>query len=268
MNKMNIKRDGHLHTSFCPHGSKDIMEEYVKVAIEKGMKEISFTEHAPLPRSFLDPAPTKDSSMKIEDVPEYIKTGKHLKEKYHSQLAINIGFEVDYIEAYKDEIKDFLNRWGEDIDDAILSVHMIPVGEEYICMDYSAEEFGRLISIMGSVEKVHERYYQIVEQSIHADLGFYKPNRIGHLTLVNKFQKKYPVRTDYSQTIINLLKQLKDQDLELDANTAGWFKPDCEESYPPLQFIEEAAKVGITVIPGSDSHQAKGVAKGFSKLSI
>lgn len=263
---MNLKRDGHLHTSFCPHGSKDTMEEYVKMAIEKGMKEISFTEHAPLPRSFTDPAPTKDSSMNREDVPEYIKTGKHLKEKYKSELIINIGFEVDYIDGYTDEIKDFLYQWGEDIDDAILSVHMIPAEEEYICMDYSAEEFGRLVSIMGSVEKVHERYYQLIGQSIHADLGLYKPNRIGHLTLVNKFQKKYPVQTNYSQTVLNLLGQLKEQGLELDANAAGWFKPDCEESYPPFKFIKKAVEMGIKVIPGSDSHQAKGVAKGFNRL--
>ena len=44
-----MKRDGHIHTPFCPHGTKDSFEEYIEKALSLGFKEISFTEHAPLP---------------------------------------------------------------------------------------------------------------------------------------------------------------------------------------------------------------------------
>lgn len=266
MIEMYAKRDSHIHTQFCPHGSRDHMETYVNQAIKIGLKEISFTEHAPLPESFIDPAPTRDSSMKLEDVPAYFQEGEYLKAKYQGEIKINLGFEVDYLDEFKEETINFLNKWGEKIDDAILSVHMIPVGREYICMDYSPDEFGRIVSSLGSIERVHGLYYQLIEKSIQADLGKYKPKRIGHLTLVNKFQKKFPASIDSSDTIMNLLKQIRENDLELDANTAGWYKPDCGESYPPVAFIKHAASMGITIVPGSDSHQAGDLTRGFEKL--
>lgn len=44
-----IKRDGHIHTPFCPHRTKDDLEAYVHEAIKLGREEITFTEHFPLP---------------------------------------------------------------------------------------------------------------------------------------------------------------------------------------------------------------------------
>lgn len=38
-------KDGHIHSPYCPHGSKDALEDYVKRAIEIGLDEITFTEH-------------------------------------------------------------------------------------------------------------------------------------------------------------------------------------------------------------------------------
>ena len=33
---MNVKRDGHIHSHYCPHGSNDSFESYIKKAIEEG----------------------------------------------------------------------------------------------------------------------------------------------------------------------------------------------------------------------------------------
>ena len=41
------KRDAHIHTPFCPHGSKDALKQYVEKALERGFDSITFTEHAP-----------------------------------------------------------------------------------------------------------------------------------------------------------------------------------------------------------------------------
>jgi len=40
----NIK-DGHVHSPYCPHGSKDSFELYIESALKLGLKEITFTEH-------------------------------------------------------------------------------------------------------------------------------------------------------------------------------------------------------------------------------
>ncbi len=49
------KRDAHIHTPFCPHGSKDALKEYVEKALERGFDSITFTEHAPFLRHFKIP---------------------------------------------------------------------------------------------------------------------------------------------------------------------------------------------------------------------
>ena len=49
-----IERDGHIHSPYCPHGSKDSFDDYINEAIKKGIKEITFTEHLPVPNNFMD----------------------------------------------------------------------------------------------------------------------------------------------------------------------------------------------------------------------
>ena len=46
-----MKRDGHIHTPFCPHGTTDSFETYIEKAIANNFTEITFTEHAPLPQT-------------------------------------------------------------------------------------------------------------------------------------------------------------------------------------------------------------------------
>ena len=45
MIKVNILRDGHIHSPYCPHGTGDPFELYVERALEIGLEEITFTEH-------------------------------------------------------------------------------------------------------------------------------------------------------------------------------------------------------------------------------
>src|SRR5699024_4968598 len=140
---MKIIGDYHVHTPFCPHGTNDAWEDYILKAIAMGLAEISFTEHAPLPQSFTDPVPEQDSAMTLYQIESYFQQGEALKLKYQDQIKINIGFEVDYIEGYEQETKQFLDRYGKRIDDAILSVHMLKFDNgEYVCLDYSEQEFG------------------------------------------------------------------------------------------------------------------------------
>ena len=151
--------DGHIHTPYCPHGTDDSFEEYVQKAIQVGVDEISFTEHFPLPEGFEDPAPAKDSSIEADKMESYINDEKKIKEKYKDQIKINIGAEVDYIEGFEEEIKNNLNKYGEYLEDSILSVHMIKIEDKYYCMDFSCEEFEKIVNLLGSVESVYNLYY-------------------------------------------------------------------------------------------------------------
>lgn len=259
--------DYHIHTPFCPHGSNDDWEQYILKAIALGLKEISFTEHAPLPRSFTDPVPEQNSAMSWWDLQAYLKQGNDLKRKYQDQIKINIGFEVDFIEGFEIEIKSFLDQYGEQIDDAILSVHMLRTAEgKYVCIDYSAELFASIIEDFGSIEAVYQAYYHTVKLAVEANLGDYKPTRIGHLTLIEKFAKKFLIDFDHLKNIDQLLLLIAKKSYSLDLNTAGLYKPDCLSIYPNEIITKRSIELGLPLIPGSDSHEASTIARGFTQI--
>lgn len=255
-------KDGHIHTPYCPHGTKDSFRDYAERAIELGFKEISFTEHAPLPHGFTDPTPEMDSAMDVNHLEAYFHDIERIKDEYRGKIKINCGFEVDFIEGFEEEIKGFLTKFGPRLDDAILSVHFLKHEHGFDCLDYSPDVFGKLAKIYGSVEALYKKYYETVLKSIHADLGPYKPKRIGHITLVHKFQKKFPVISSFEKEIADLLEAIKEKGFELDYNGAGTAKPLCGEPYPPAWVIEKAASMGIPLIYGSDAHQKKELGQG------
>ncbi|SDB89883.1 histidinol-phosphatase (PHP family) [Pelagirhabdus alkalitolerans] len=264
---MTFLGDYHVHTPYCPHGSQDAWRAYIEKAISKGLTEISFTEHAPLPESFSDPVPLKDSAMNWSDLDDYLKQGHQLKNEYKHAMKINVGFEIDFIEDYEDQTRLFLDTYHPHIDDAILSVHMLKApNQNYYCLDYSTENFKSMINSFGSIDQVYQAYYKTVLQSIEADLGTHKPTRIGHMTLVRKFQEKFPNQKIYIDLIESILNQIKRHDYQLDVNTAGLYKPDCLELYPSRSILQKAKEMDITLTPGSDAHESKNIARGFEHI--
>ncbi|PRO64249.1 histidinol-phosphatase [Alkalicoccus urumqiensis] len=251
--------DGHIHTPFCPHGTADNLESYIHTAKERDAQSLTFTEHAPLPRTFDDPVPGKDSGMASEQLHPYLQAVTAAKEKWKNDIEIKVGLEVDYIHGYEAETKALLDEAGPYLDDAVLSVHFLPLNDRFHCIDFSPESFGEIVKEAGSLQAVYALYFEQVKQSIQADLGTYKPDRIGHMTLVRKFQKRFP--RDFSDEIwqFEVLDLVLQYGMSLDINTAGRYKPDCGEMYPPGKTAETAARMGIPLVYGSDAHASKQV---------
>lgn len=257
-------KDGHIHTPYCNHGTKDPLEDYVKKALEVGLTEMSFTEHLPLLHGipgvtdeFLD-----ESGMYIDNIMDYINDVKILKEKYKNSIKINIGFEVDYFEGYEDKTIALLNKYGAYIDDSILSTHFVKYEDNFYAVDM-LEDFSRLLEKVGSLEKVYDLYFNTVLKSINSDLGMYKPKRIGHITLVRRFAEKFPHEYKNIELFSRVIEELKHKDYEIDYNTAGLRKELCGETYPSGIFLEIIDKNNIRKIYGSDSHSARDVGEGF-----
>ncbi|MEK4255010.1 histidinol-phosphatase HisJ [Ureibacillus sp. FSL K6-2830] len=261
-----MKKDGHIHTPFCPHGTADSLEGYIEKAIQHQFTDITFTEHAPLPANFVDPTPEKDSGMKPDLLPTYIDTLHKLKQQYEKDITIHIGLEVDYIVGYENETKNLLNSVGPFLDDAILSVHFLKWKDEYVCIDYSEQEFMKFVEKVGSVEAIYELYYDTVIQSIEVDLGVYKPRRIGHPTLVHKFQHAHKVHVDDEQRIKEILNKMKAFGNELDVNSAGLSKKYCLEPYPPFPMIEYAKSIHLPLVFGSDAHSINDLHQHYEKI--
>lgn len=261
-----MKNDNHIHTPFCPHGSKDQFVQYILRGIELGLEEMTFTEHAPLPKGFTDPTPDKDSGMNVAYLYTYFDELNKLKEEYKNRMKIKIGLEVDYIEGFEQETKEFLNEVGPLLDDSILSVHFIKHSTNWYCIDFSENHFEEIAQIFGSVDHVYQHYYETLEKSIHADLGLYKPRRMGHITLVHKFQHKYKPTKTFDSHVYRIIDQIHQRNYELDYNGAGVVKPLCREPYPPSRFATYAKNLGVPLLYGSDAHQASDLGQGFHEL--
>ncbi|WP_025026592.1 histidinol-phosphatase HisJ [Caldalkalibacillus mannanilyticus] len=264
-----MKWDGHTHTPYCPHGSIDPLKKYIEQAISQGFDCYSITEHAPLPKTFHDPVPLQDSAMKWEDLESYLNDCQKLKKEYEKDILIYTGFEVDFLEGYEKETTDFLNEVGPYVDDAILSVHFLPVKGTWTCVDYSPEHFEQdILAPLGSVDQVYLHYYQTYYKAVTAELGKYKPRRMGHLTVIEKFKKKYPsIQKDiWWSHILFILQEIERRGYQLDYNTAGLSKPLCQEVYPSADILVEAKKLRIPFVYGSDSHQAKTVGLHYDQF--
>ncbi|WLD92387.1 histidinol-phosphatase HisJ [Alkalihalobacillus sp. AL-G] len=258
--------DGHVHTPYCPHGTKDALHRYVEKAIQLGFKGLTFTEHAPLPESFVDPTPNQDSGMNLGQLEEYLIDIRNLKKQYENEFMIFAGLEIDYIEGFEEESINFLDQYGKELDDSILSVHFLKAQDGYHCLDYSPEAFEQLLRVHGNVESVYELYYQTLQKSILVDLGAYKPKRIGHITLVMKFRKRFPNPNINKMAIQSILRSIAEHEMQLDYNGSGVAKPLCGEPYPPDWVIDESLHYKIPLVYGSDAHQAKEMGRGLNRL--
>lgn len=262
-------KDGHVHTPFCPHGTEDPISAYVERALELGYSEITFAEHAPLPKGFTDPTPSMDSAMRLEDLEGYFAALEEVKRSYKGRIKINLGLEVDFIEGFESETKAFLDEYGRHLDDSILSVHFLKLPNgRYDCLDYSPGTFGAMLEQYGSVKNLHLHYYLTVLKSVQSDLGTSKPGRIGHITLANKFQLKYPLKESLGEEVSEILTEIARREYELDYNGAGTAKPLCREPYPPDWIAGKAKLLGIQLVYGSDAHQVKELGQGLDRMQI
>ena len=262
------RRDGHTHTEFCPHGSREATEQFIERAIALGFESYSLTEHPPLPRDFIDPTPDHSCGMRQGDLEPYLLHAQELKNRYADRIEVRVGLEVDYIPGYESDVRDMLNNYGSQMDDALLSVHFLKGKGGWRCVDMSPEDFqDGLIDVYGSVEAVHQAYWAAVKEAVEADLGPFKPGRMSHLSLVHKFQLKHPLRNSqhFRPQVLEILDVIQERGMELDLDAAGLFKPDCREIYPAPWITAEALNRGIPFVYGSDTHSVKGVGQGFDE---
>lgn len=253
--------DNHIHTNYCPHGSDYSMEEYVKYAIKKGLKSITFTEHAPL--VIEDTTPEKDSAMALEDVEAYVKEGSVLKKKYQEVIEINIGFEVDFIEGKEKETQSFLEKYPQMVPHSILSVHFIRLSaNEYYCIDYDKDSFLSEIEKVGFNE-LAATYEHTLKLALSRPFGKYTPKTIGHITLIDKFEKahQYKNQIDWS----SILTEIKQNGYQMDYNFAGLDKPFCQQTYPPEHLVKKAIELKIPLSYGSDAHHPHDIGRYFER---
>ncbi|WP_416354035.1 histidinol-phosphatase HisJ [Agrilactobacillus fermenti] len=272
-------QDGYTHTEFCQHGSGDDVELMIRKAIKLGFKSYSVTEHAPLPPAFraelggaLDTFDT--GAMALTDVPAYLQKIHSLQHKYRHDLKINLGFEFDFLPTHIDWTRDFLEEYGAELNDGILSVHFMKgTNAKFYGVDYTPTEFqAGFRQETADAQSIYGHYLDALQQAVTTDLGPHAPKRLGHMTLIKKFQDYFQMPLVFDEHNMRkvrvLFNQLKRTNWALDFNVSGLYKPWCNEVYPYPELIKLAQSFGIPLIYGSDAHSIAEVGHGHHLIDF
>ena len=224
--------DLHNHTPLCNHAIGGI-DEYIEAAIKSGTKYFGFSDHAPMD---FDPK----YRMAFSDMLSYEKDVLDAKEKYKDKIEILLGYEVDYLKGHMDE--RVLNA---EVDYLIGSVHFLEGwgfdNPEYI-RRYKDQD----------IDEIWQKYFDTIEEMANSKLF----DIVGHLDLIKVF--KFMPKGNINQMAEGALKAIKNADMVLELNVAGYRKP-IGEAYPSLNLLTQAYELGIPITFASDAHKPEQV---------
>ena len=235
--------DYHTHTPLCRH-AEGWPIDLARVAAERGLGELGFADHNPMPKQF------DDWRMLIEDLPRYIESVEEARAAF-PQLNIKIGLECDYIPGYESWIEKLAGM--HDWDYFIGSVHYLPDGWEVDHPKYISRHTEAPAAIWDS-------YWKTYEQCIRSGLFDF----VGHPDLPKKFgiRPAGDLRRYYEPTI----SALAETGTPFEINTAG-LRKECAEQYPASDFVRMAREAGVPLIISSDAHTPGDVAAGFPEAA-
>ena len=227
-----MRIDLHSHTTLCNHAEGSV-DDFVEKAIENGIDIFAFSDHAPM-----DFDPTY--RMSFEEMALYKKWVMDAKQKYADKIEILFGYEVDYLPGHMDE-----RVLKADVDFLIGSVHFINKwgfdNPEFIGR-YEHED----------IDVIWQKYFDLIEAMAKTKLF----DIAGHIDLIKVF--KFMPKKDILEMAMPALEAIKEADMVLELNVAGYRKP-CEEPYPSPQLLQAAFDLGIPITFGSDAHNPEQV---------
>lgn len=232
--------DFHMHTPLCHHATGS-PAEYAKAAIERGLPEIGFADHNPMPDYF------DDWRMGLSDLPAYIESVEMARQEF-PQIPIRLGMEVDFIPGQEAWIEKLAGM--ADWDYFIGSVHYIAPGWD---VD-NPKLIGRFQE--HPVEEIWALYWRAYEQCIRSGLFDF----VGHPDLVKKFGHRPAgdLRKYYEPAVL----ALSETRIAFEINTAGLRKP-AAELYPHRDFVQMAFEAGVPLLINSDAHAPEEVGADF-----
>ena len=217
----------HTHTARCRHASGED-EDYVKSAIEAGIKHLGFSDHIP----FIFPDGFDDGyRIPLSEAEDYFKNLRALREKYRDQIEISIGFEMEYYPMYFDKMLDYSRNIGAEY--LILGQHFIlnehPSGRGSVGPTSSEEHLTAYVS-----EVVEGLKTGVFSYLAHPDLVCFTGDE-----------------KIYRKEIKRICLASLDLDIPLEINLLGIRNG---RHYPTERFWQIAGEVGSPVTLGIDAH--------------
>ena len=221
--------DLHNHTILCNH-SKGSMDEFIKIAIQKGVSIYGFSDHNPMEFD-------KKYRMDYEEMEIYENWITNLQTKY-PQIKILKGYEVDFTPIICKDKNDRV--FSRNIDYLIGSVHFLD-NWGFDNPEFLSEWNNR------DIDEIYKEYFETIEKLVESRLF----DIVGHLDLIKVFNFK-PTQ-DIKQFAKKAIEIIADNKLVIEINSAG-IRKKVGEFYPSIPLLEMIKNYNIDITFGSDAH--------------
>ena len=244
---MAVRSNFHTHTCYCD--GSDTPEELVQQALSLGFAALGFSGHSYV-------AFDTSCGMPPEREEAYYREILRLKEAYAGQIELYPGLEQDY---YSDTVR-------HDYDYIIGSVHYVKAGEEYLCVDWSAERTREIVRdcFAGDPYAYAEAYYKLVGQ-LGERTGC---DIVGHFDLLRKFDEKDKLFDEneprYRRAALDAIERLCSKERVFEINTGAMSRGYRTAPYPSLWILKELKRRGAPIMISSDCHSRQALDYGFA----
>jgi histidinol-phosphatase (PHP family) len=243
--------DYHIHTKRCGHACGE-EHEYVEEALQKGLREMGFSDH--VPRFYAPPAPdvkVTERGMAREDLDDYVESVTKLRNEYQD-ISIKLGLEVDFVPGWERETEAIITGYPWDY--IIGSVHFISEWSYgYIANE---KEHGP--------EEVYPVYFDRVAQA--AESGLF--DILAHVDLPKRsFPRLEPEKM--AELHENLAIRLGKAGAVIELNSYGvrGSKLGDVGVYPDQGLLRLCRQHGVKVTMGSDAHRPRDVGADFDRVT-
>ncbi|MCM3162742.1 histidinol-phosphatase [Metabacillus litoralis] len=240
-----MKFDLHTHHERCGHALGTI-EDYVKQAIDYGLKYIGISDHTPYFHSDEDQL-YPGIAMAKSDLVKYVEEVLHLKGKYQDKIHVLLGMESDFFPDHFNVYREQLLKYPFDY--IIGSVHYVH--------DVNIFKKGRWEGLTSQEQvEVKDEYYRLIQQS--AKSGFFQV--LGHIDAMKGYYPEFSaIETNMIDSTLEVIGQ---EDVAIEINTSGKTKY-CGGWYPSDEILERALHYNVKVTFGSDAHKPERICDEF-----
>jgi histidinol-phosphatase (PHP family) len=233
--------DYHVHSSFS--ADCDVpMEEMVKRAILKGVKEICFTEH--IDYDYPDPTITF-----LLDLDKYNEEILRLKDKYKKEITIKKGVELGVQPHVLQDYKKIVQK--EWLDFIICSMHTTKKQDLHSLQFFENK----------SLYTAYEEYYTELLACIRS---FKDYSILGHLDLVTRYKYEEGIY-HFLDIIEEILKLVISEGKGIEVNNSG-YRYGMNRALPSIDILKLYKDLNGEIITiGSDSHSPENLATRFKE---
>ena len=238
-------KDSHVHTKISHDGISTI-EEYLNIAKEKNVDEITFTEH-------YDIYDGLKTNLKTLDIDFYEE--EYYKYKNDKKVKTNFGIEIGLQPDIYEQIRNMVNKHNFDF--IIGSSHITNKKDMSIDKTFFKD-------------LTRKEAYLIYFKEVLENIKIYNEefDVYGHLDYVVRYggyKEKYINYNEFKEILDQILIELINKDKGLEINTSG-IRYGLNMPHPNIDILKRYKELGGRIITiGSDAHRIQDLASNFKE---